>query len=212
MRLLTHPLAAPGLALLILAAGISAWAGFPTDVVREWMAETGPVEMGTLALYLAALVAVVANRRFNPAPEWPALLLVIAGFCAREMDMHKYFTDVSVLKISYYSGPAPLAHKLMALAAWTPPALAALYLAARFARTLWRGLLTRRAVAVTVVTVLASIVVSKLSDRSLGVLTQDYGMAFNVSARALQLAIEEPVEMGIPVLVMLGLLQQRLET
>src|SRR5690606_27324264 len=128
---------------------------------------------------------------------------------ARELDLHKAFTGTSVLKVSFYLGPAPLAHKLVALGAVGVVLAAVLYLLARHGRSVWRGLRQGHPAATTVAVFAATMVVAKIVDRSRMVLLEDFGVALGSSATALFIALEEALELGLPLLVLLGLLRHR---
>ena len=210
MHLLRHPLLAPAIAVLAALASIALGIlAAPADVVA-WTAEEGFIERSTVMLYFFAGLAVAGDREQLRPPVWIAVVALLTAAAARELDWHKAFTGGSILKLSYYFGAAPLRHKLVALAVLACVGLAAAYLARRFARAVWRGLRAHDAVAFTAVTVFACLVISKITDRSLTVLAQDWHVSISAQARALQLAIEELMELELPALVLLGLVQLRL--
>src|SRR5690606_35607145 len=141
------------------------------------MAESGPVEEATALLYflVAAYVLVAGASQVEPALALP-LCVVLCGFGARELDLHKAFTGTSVLKVSFYLGPAPLAHKLVALGAVGVVLAAVLYLLARHGRSVWRGLRQGHPATTTVAVFAATMVVAKIVDRSRMVLLEDFGV------------------------------------
>ncbi|RYF42006.1 MAG: hypothetical protein EOO25_08090 [Comamonadaceae bacterium] len=195
--------------VVLLASLVLGSLASPADVV-DWTAEEGFIERSTLMLYFLAALAVAGDRERLHAPVWIALAALLAAAAGRELDWHKTFTGTSMLKLSYYLGEAPLRHKLAALAILACLVAAAAYLALRFARSTWRGLRARDAAAVTAATFLACMVISKLVDRSLTVLAQDWHLSISAQARSLQLAVEELMELELPALVLLGLVQLRL--
>lgn len=210
MPLLLHPLLAPAIAVLVVLASIAfGLLATPAEVVA-WTAEEGFIERSTVVMYFFAGLAVAGDREQLRPPVWIAAATLLAAAAGRELDWHKAFTGGSFLKLSYFIGPAPLQHKLVALGVLACIGAAAAYLARRFARTIWQGLRTRDGVAFTAATFLACLVVSKITDRSLTVLEQDWHLSFSAHARALQLAIEELMELELPALVLLGLVQLRL--
>lgn len=210
LHLLRHPLLAPAIAVLVALASIALGTLATPATVVAWTAEEGFIERSTVILYFFAGLAVAGDREQLRPPVWLAAAALLAAAAARELDWHKAFTGGSVLKLSYYLGPAPLRHKLVALAILACVGMAAAYLARRFARAVWQGLRARDAVAFTAATFFVCLVVSKITDRSLTVLEQDWHLNFSAHARALQLAIEELLELELPVLVLLGLVQLRL--
>jgi hypothetical protein len=199
---------AAGLVVLVAALAVLAWWALPPALVIELMSESGPIEIATAALYfiVAAWVCVTG------VPQQPgslALVIVLCGFGARELDLHKAFTDMSVLKVSFYLGTAPLAHKLLALAAVLPVLAAALHLGVRHGGRWRAGLRERRPAALTVAVFCATLVLSKLIDRSRMVLLEDFGIAIAPATTALLLALEECLELCLPLLVLLAVLRQR---
>ncbi|RYF40460.1 MAG: hypothetical protein EOO25_12550 [Comamonadaceae bacterium] len=201
---------APMIAVAVLLASLVLGSLASPPDVMDWTAEEGLIERSTVMLYFFAALVVAADRQRLHAPVWIALAALLVAAAARELDWHKAFTGTSILKLSYYFSDAPLRHKLAALAVVACLVAAAAYLALRFARGTWRALRARDAAAITAVTFLACMVISKLVDRSLNVLAQDWQLSISAQARSLQLAIEELMELELPLLVLLGLVQLRL--
>ncbi len=199
--------AAPALALALVVAALGLWAALPLDVLAQLLDETGPVERGTAWLYFitAAMWGVLAWR--SPAGTRAtvfAIALVLAAFGARELDLHKAWTGASVLKVSFYFGPAAWEYKALALAVLGPVGLATLYLVRRHAAAVVAGIGRGRPVAVTVLVFVLSIVVSKLVDRSQNVLLEDFGVAFPLWLSVLRAAVEEMLELGLAILPWIG--------
>lgn len=209
MPFITHPLVAPASAAVLTLGAVAVGSLMPTASVLELMSEEGPVERCTLMLYFLAGLGVCGDRERLRAPVWVALVTLLVAAAGRELDWHKAFTEVSIMKLSYYLGAAPWSQKLAALAMVIPTLLAALYLCRRFAGPLWRGVRQRHPLALTALTFLAVMVASKLVDRSLVILAEDWGLRSSAAVRALQLAVEEVLEFGLPALVLLGLVQLR---
>jgi hypothetical protein len=116
---------------------------------------------------------------------------------------------MSALKVSFYLGSAPLQQKLGGLAVLLPVVLAFAYLGLRHGGAVLQGLRRRDPVAVTVAVFLITIVLSKLIDRSENVLLEDYGYRFEEWMSGLRAALEESLELCLPVLVWVGVLQRR---
>jgi hypothetical protein len=206
---LNHPLAAPGVAALVALVAGGLGLLLPTSVVLVWMEEHGPVERWTLMLYFLAALGVCGDRERLKAPAWLAIVTLLVAAVGRELDWHKSFTEVSIFKVGYYLGAAPVPHKLAALATLLPVGLSGIWLAWRFAPPLWRGLRRGHPPAWTVLTLLVVLALCKLADRSLGVLSEDFGVRSSGQARALQLSLEESLELALPALVLLWLVQGR---
>lgn len=204
------PYAGPGLvAALALAAWMLWYVGGATRVF-EVTRENGPVELATALIYFAAGAGVWALRR--PGDSWrsvAALSVVLIAFGAREMDWHKVWTGLSVLKISFYLGPAPLPHKLLGGLAVLAAGTALVCLLARHAGAAWRGLQRRDPVAATTACFVLVLVVSKVLDRSVNVLAEDFQVVTSQDVHALVSSLEEILELGLPLLAVLGGLQHR---
>ena len=201
---------AVGLVALCAALAVLAWCMLAPEAVMRLMAETGPIEEATAALYflVAAYVLVAGVPQAEASLPLP-LCIVLCGFGARELDLHKAFTDMSVLKVSFYLGHAPVAHKLVALAVVLPVLAAVLHLLVRHGRSVWRGLRQGHSAAITVAVFGITMVVAKIIDRSRMVLLEDFGVAIGTSATALFIALEETLELGLPLIVLVGLLRHR---
>jgi hypothetical protein len=207
MHLLQSALLAPALcALTLLLAGV-AWAVFPTEAILHWTREGGPIENLTVALYLLAAAALAAASAKLPRRLGLVLAATMLAFAARESHWHQDFTGTSMLRVSYYLGPAPLAHKLAALAVLLPVLGGLGWLARGVARRVRQGGMGLGAVNIAAWTFLLVMVLSKVADRSVALLVEDFGLAGAAGWRALQVAIEEPLEMMLPVVVLVALLQ-----
>jgi hypothetical protein len=201
MKALRQRAAAPLIALAVTFLSVCAWWLLPTEVLLRWLNEGAVVEDFTVVLYLAAAAWLLLARNAIPPGVARALALTMAAFGAREADWHIQFTGTSMLRASFYFGPAPALHKAVSLAAVVVLVSAWIYLVravldARRAHRLGRGFL-----GVNIVTVLGMLVATKLVDRTLSIAREDFGLSAGPAARALQLALEEPLEMVLPVLV-----------
>lgn len=201
----------PALKIVVftMALAIAVWLAKPTEAVMSLMREEGPVETTTSVLFfLLALGLYWLRPEQDDRRSWLSMAILCAAAGAREMDWHKAWTGKSVLKVSFYLGPAPLNQKLVALAAVVLVAACAIYLLRRHARRLWRGMRVREPVAVTVATLLVTAVITKLLDRSIN-LAKDYAIVAMPPIRALVSALEESMEVGLPLMVALALWQYR---
>lgn len=193
-------------------AALATWLALPPETVERVMGETGPVEQLTAATYAVCAIAVWwARRRDDDLRSVTAASIVMLAFCARELDWHRSFTGTSVLRLSWYAGPATPAAKLVAAAAVLLFAAALLWLVARHARSVWQGWRERRPMAVTLLAFVATLVLAKTLDRSVGILVDDFGVDVPLVWKALRTAFEEWFELGLSMLVMLALWQHRAE-
>lgn len=198
----------PALAVVVAFA---LWLRAPRELALGWLAEGSVVEMLTQTLYFALAPAVLLLRHAHDRqwPSWLAVSVVLAGFGAREADLHTAWTAKSVLKLSYYLGNAPWGQKLLAGLAVAAVATAAAWLALRWAKPFWSALTCRQPVAVTVFVFVLTLVASKVFDRSVDILAQDFGVVLSASTRALMTALEELLELSLPALAALAVLQYR---
>jgi hypothetical protein len=212
MRLrVASPWAGPIVVLGCLAAALLTWLALPPASVESWMGESGPVERVTAATYaLGALAVWLLRGRGDDWRTSGALSVVMASFCMRELDWHKAFTGTSVLRASWYAGPASLQSKLVAGVVVLGFAAALAWLVLRHARDWWRGLRERRAVAVTILMFMLALMLAKTLDRSVSILTEDFGAAVALKWQALRTAIEEWFELGLSLLLLLALMQRRI--
>jgi len=198
---------APWLALVVVLASTAAWWLLPPEAVIRWTDESAFIERATVALYLASGVAVLAAWRSLPAAVAATMALTMLAFAVREADLHIHLTGTSMLRVSYYLRPAPLLHKLAGLAVIGGLLGGWLYLAVRMVRAWGANQLGAGALGTNVGTFLGVLVFTKVVDRSLSILVGDFGVRMDSGMRALQVAIEEPLEMALPLMVVAGLRQ-----
>lgn len=208
--MLTVRQAAWWLVLAGVALGVALAAGRPPADVIALMSEEGPVERLTaITLFAVAPVVWLLRRRADATATPAALSLLFVFFGARELDWHKVWTGTSVLRVSYYYGPAPLLHKAVALAALSVFAAVVGWLVLRHARRWWQALRAGDAVAHSVAAFIAAIVLAKALDRSYSVLTEDFGLGLSVAVQAGVNAIEECLELTLSAIAVLALWQNR---
>ena len=180
---------------------VSAWWLLPSGLLLPWLDESAVVEDLTIVLYLGTAAWLLLHRGSIPTGVARALAVTMAAFAAREADWHIQFTGTSMLRVSYYFGPASAFEKAASLAAVVVVLSAWIYLL-RAMMEAWRAhRLGRGALGVNIVTVVGVLAATKLVDRTLSIATEDLGLTTGPAARALQLALEEPLEMVLPVMV-----------
>jgi hypothetical protein len=205
------PWSATVIALLTAGIALAVWLALPPEGVMHLMSEEGPIETSTSALYF--LVALLPLALFFAPPagtdrrSWLAIAVMSAAGGAREMDLHKAWTEKSVLKVSFYLGQAPLHQKLISLLVLAAIGGALSYLLRRHMRRLWQELRQGQAVAVSVATLFVTTVITKVLDRAINLLAEDYGVATSYPIKALVSALEETMELGLPLIVALSLWQ-----
>jgi hypothetical protein len=207
------PFAAGWVVAFCAVAAFATWCAFPPADVERLMGETGPVENLTAATYALCAAAIWwARGRGDDLRSVAASSVVMLAFCLRELDWHRHFTGTSVLRLSWYAGPAGVGAKLLAASVLLLVLAALGWLVLRHTRELWHGCRRRRPMALTLLTFLATLVLAKTLDRSVGILVDDYGVDVPLVWKALRTAFEEWFELGLSMLVFLALLQRRAET
>ncbi|HET6518321.1 MAG TPA: hypothetical protein VFG47_00665, partial [Geminicoccaceae bacterium] len=210
-----RPSAPPALVLLCLVAVAAAVCLCPPALAHAIVREHGPVESLTAAGYLAiAAWLLVARDETGGAGNGSALArpaaLAVALLAARELDLDKAFTTGGVLQSRLYVSPeASLAEKAAAAAV----VVACLYVLSRLRRHVpaWLAdLRVRRAAhARTLAVAVALLPATKLLDVTPRLLRDDFGLALPPEIKARVGAFEEVLELGIPLLLALALLQYR---
>lgn len=186
--------------------------GIPTLVPIDFLAEGGPVEAATGWLYLAAFATVLFTRLpVLPGLDKAAIGLLLLAFAAREADLHVSLFQVSILKASFYHRHGTPGQIAVALCILLPVLLAFMLLLRRHG-ALWLAAPSRwSAPVVTVTTFAVLILVAKVFDRLPAVIV-DLGILEAVPDRMrhVLLALEELLELALPLLAMLAVVQGRL--
>ena len=212
---LSRILAGPGLAVWLLGGFVVAaiWIGFntPLTIAPGFLLEGGPVENGTLVLYLAAALLVLKMR----PPAWSgrdvgALCVVLLALAAREADLHvSLFGGISILKARFYSS-GTLPHVVLAIAVLALFGVAAAWLTGRLQRV-WRSARLRRRwrpAARTAAVFVVAFVIAGALDQLQAVLADSQALPdVPTILRYLMLSLEEVLELALPVLAVLGLRQ-----
>ena len=193
-----------------MAVGGLIWIAGEPRSVETLMGETGPVErLTTVSYFLCAMFAAAARAQDPDRSTTLALVIVMVAFALRELDWHKAFTGTSVLRLSWYAGPAAWTTKLAAVAALAPVAASMAWLVWRHAVPTWRGWRAARPVATTVVVFFATLALAKTLDRMVSILSFDLGVHVPLYWVALRSSVEECLELGLSLLLLLGLAQYR---
>jgi hypothetical protein len=204
-----RPQTAPGIALIVAVVAILLGLMLPVDQVAALMSEHGPVESATVAFYALAalLVALFPWRRLQRRHQL-MLVILLGAFGARELDLHKSLTGSSMLRFSFYLSDAPLSHRVGSALVLIPVVISLLGLA-RQALPLLASVRRLEPAAVTVATFILTMLVSKVADRSINILAEDFTVVFAAATGAAVLSLEEVMEMCLPLLACLAWAQVR---
>lgn len=204
----------PGIAVHVLAAALAGalvlWLTLPAEELSMLVEEGGPIERPTVWLYLLAALAAWYLR--SPTDD-PRTTLAVSGlllaFGARELDLHKAWDGASMLRVSFFSGDAPLDVKLVMLLVVLLLARWAGHLLLRHAPRVLRGAAQRDPAATSVVVFLAALVLVSVLDRSASVLAQRFDVHVGASVGTLLRALEEVAELVLPLIALLAMCQRK---
>ncbi|WP_047785440.1 phosphatase PAP2 family protein [Variovorax paradoxus] len=210
LRALADGRAGPCLVLVFILA--AAWVGSNTPgmIGPAVLEEDGPVEKSTVLLYLAAVFCVLMVRvAFLSRLDRLAICILLLAFAAREADWHLAHFGTGLLA-------APLSRILAATAILGPIAIAAGWLAKRAwsahrAMRSWRQWRPEATTSLTFVAVIGTAIILDqvavpLAGRP-GLFAAESSQEFH---RYLMLSFEEILELVLPVLALLAILQARL--
>lgn len=199
-------LTAPVLALVsvLLTAAVAVW--LPLEVVISLMREGGPVENATALLYLFAAGAVflVRNPAFGGVAK-TASAFVLLCCIAREVSVRRWLLD-EPLGV-YCCTPAQTRVILGVLLVLL--VISGVWLVTRYGRALLTAFSQRVPAAMALMTMLTCAVLSQMLDRVPKFLAAFFGHAVSMRGRALALSLEEVLEMMLPALVILAVVQAR---
>lgn len=208
MPLLSRPLAAVWLTLMISASVFILWCLMPSRALIDLVGEGNLIETLTLYLYAVTILCLC----ILPVPGLKkgiryAVIVALLYMMAREADLHKAIAHMSMLKLRFWSGSLPWEAKLSALLILLPIAAACIYLAIISWRSLRGAIRQRRNYAISAAMFVVLIVITNVIDRSVGVMKGWTGWVPPDWVVALQTSQEEFLELWLPALALLALLQ-----
>lgn len=188
---------------------------FPWETTLAWMQEGGIVENATVFMYYLALTSVwlFPPRALNRLSVAAISLLLIAA-AARELDLHKAMFGMSILKTNFYREYASGTQIAAALTMLLPVFAAVAYLVLRHGRQLVAAAKARHSAAVTVVSMFGFLVLLKIFDSVIGLVGTRLGKpgeiwGYTTPAGLITMALEESLEMALPLLIVVAVAQAR---
>lgn len=202
----TQPWRPLGVALVLILAAVGLdLATLPPGA--SLMREHGGLELASALLYLwAAAVWMTRHGRGGLARDWqvPAVLLMMA---AREFDLDKSLTTVGLLKSDLYlTAEAPVWERLLGVAVLSFVVVALVRLARRQGRGFLAGVRKGAPPQLAVFAGLAVAALAKTVD-GLGRKLEGFGLALDPSTGARIGSAEEVIELFIPLLFLVAILQ-----
>ncbi|MBS0970743.1 hypothetical protein JK232_17775 [Nissabacter archeti] len=205
-----HPFSGVRLAVVVSFFAFALSCLLPTNTVIHLMEEGQLVE--TLTLYAYAIVLLYFI--FRPNLHITVITRCSIIFClfvmmAREADLHKSIAHMSMLKLRFWTGNLPLHDKMVALLILLPVVVACLFLLIKHAKNIWLQAKLHKAYAVTTVTFVVLIPLTNIADRSLGLLNESFRWHAPLWLVAFQSSQEELLEMSLPLLALLAIIQYK---
>lgn len=199
----------PSIVILVCIAALASWLVLSHESMLALVAEFGIVENMTVVFYLIAIViiwlpVVIATSSFVVRLCGTIILLAMA---AREIDLHKYISGISMFKLRFWTGDFPLSEKILSVLIILPIALSLIYLFVKYYKLFFNALKSHRADSVTLMTFIVVMGVAKFLDRSLNVITEIKDWQVPIWLVALQNAFEEYFELLLPILIIIYIFQ-----
>jgi hypothetical protein len=190
------------LLLLLWGFSLSSWLSEPSRVVL--LKENGIIESATVLGYALCLVFLAWKGGLSYLKKYHYAVLLVILFMLRELDFDKKFTTMGVLKSKFYVSPVvPVAEKAIGAMVIALLIYAAVQCIRRHARNLIRGLGSACAVSIGICLVLVFLAVSKSLD-GIGRKLHDLGIEISSRTSDVSAALEEILELGIPVILILA--------
>lgn len=202
---------AVGLSLACAAIAVLVGIGTPALLPIAFLEEGGPVEQLTVYLYVLAALAVALTHPPSLTPlDKAAIGLLLLAFAAREADLHTALFGKSILKASFYHRHATPGQIVVALLILLPVALSLVQLLKRHGSRWLSPPASWQAPLVTVMTLVVLLAVSKVFDRLPAVMVEIRLVdTMPAAGRNVLLALEEILELTMPLLALLAVVQGR---
>lgn len=180
----------------------------PPEAFKLLFSESGPFERMSIALWaLLGLALLLHDPRSTRAQALAALALL---FAAREADLHKAFTDLSITKIKFYLAAAvPLQQKLLGGLVLLGGVALVMVAARLFYRHVIRDQGLHSPLGQLLLMPALLLPVSKIVDRFASQLYELFEIRLPQTVSQLIGAFEEGIEMALPALFIVALLLYR---
>lgn len=173
---------------------------------RNLFAEWGGVESATVAGYALCAILFCWIGKSGFTKRHYALLLLILLMGMRELDLHSQLTGMSIFKLSFYfSDEQHLALKLIAFLMTAGIAFVIYTVIRHYCGAFIQGLAARRPYSLGCLLCLVVIIASKAID-GLSRKLESIGLAISETESHHVEALEESLELGIPILILISLL------
>jgi len=198
------------LVLLLYAAMLAAWPYFESkqDVIATF-AEDGPFESLSISLWLLLCSACLWNWKLAPRVLLPGAWTALIG-AAREDDLQNAVTGVNLFRLKWYvEADAPLPQKLLAAAILLIVIGTLLYMLAIGVRAFLKPAPWRQDWGLTVLLAMALGGASLFLDKLQSFVHDFTGSWLHEQASLIVKALEEGLEMALPLIFVSALMQYR---
>jgi len=182
----------------------------PANTRQHIIGEDGPIESASVFFYfLGAVVSwILAKKKFLGCSYSAGFILSL--FALRELDFHVRFTTMGIFKTRYFLSPdVPWSEKVIV----TAILLSILLLLLKFITANWRIFITairdRKPYAISLLSGILLLPISKLLDSSPRIIMQNVGLKLHAKVVFVCSYFEETLELAIPILFLIALLQWR---
>ena len=206
MHLRDRASAAPVLALLSMVLTLAVGVWLPVEMLTHVMREGGPIENATAIFYVAAAGAVffVRDPAFGGLAR-TAAAFVLACCIAREVSIRRWLLDAPLGAYCCTTAQTYIILGVLLVLL----GVAGVWLVARYTRPLYRAFRDGSPVAVTLVTMFGCAALSQVFDSLPKITAGLFRFAISLRGRAVALSLEEVLEMVLPALVVLAVVQAR---
>jgi hypothetical protein len=187
---------------------------FPASTLDRLFAEGGAVENAQTILYGLCALLSLAYWWKNLWPGGLTGALLLAVLMVRELDFHKRFTAMSVTRTRYYLlSEVPVSSRVIAATVLLVTLAIAVVFFRKRARFFWSALRSGRDWAMAAAAGIGLIPVAVFVDKTHGwegaatSLSSALGITPPMTGKLLEMAIEETLELAIPVLLLLALIR-----
>jgi hypothetical protein len=197
-----------GAVFLGLAALIAVAAGMRPEA-REWiMREGGLVESVSAAGYFVCLFSLMCVPEDRKPAAGPAILAILLIFGLRELDFHTRFTTMGIFKSRFYLSPeVPILEKIIGAAVLLILVGAMAYVAKRHFATFLRGIRRLEPGPFSGLIAIGLLFFTKTVD-GLPRKLDGLGLASPEALERSFWIVEEVLEMGIPIFMLIGILAE----
>lgn len=199
----------PFLAFFVSVLAFISWLLLSSETMLSFVAEYGIVETTTLIFYALAIIIIWLPKSISVSLLTTRITgsFILLAMLAREADLHKTISGVSMFKLRFWIGNYPIEEKLLSALIILPIAASVIYMAVKYYKSFFYNLSKRKTDAYTLMTFFIVMVISKIIDRSIDVINKRFNWDAPIELVALQNAFEEYLELLLPILIIIFIYQ-----